>query len=84
MPHATFDDFLKHLFHAIEVAGIDHVGIGPDMDGGGGLVGFEDIVSYPKITQALLAKGYGEADIQKVWSGNALRVMAQAQALRTN
>jgi membrane dipeptidase len=81
-PHATFDDFLKHLFHAIDVAGIDHVGIGPDMDGGGGLVGFEDIVSYPKVTAALLAKGYSEADVQKVWSGNALRVMAQAQALR--
>jgi membrane dipeptidase len=81
-PHATFDDFMKHLLHAIEVAGIDHVGIGPDMDGGGGLVGFEDVAAYPKVTQALLAKGYGEADIQKVWSGNALRVMAQAQALR--
>ena len=82
-PHATFDDFMKHLLHAIQVAGIDHVGIGPDMDGGGGLVGLEDISSYPKITQALLKAGYSEADIQKVWSGNALRVMAQAQAMRT-
>ena len=82
VPRATFDDFLKHLFHAIDVAGIDHVGIGPDMDGGGGLAGFEDITSYPKVTQALLAKGHSEADIQKVWSGNALRIMAQAQALR--
>jgi membrane dipeptidase len=82
VPHATFEDFLKHLQHAIEVAGIDHVGIGPDMDGGGGLVGFEDIVSYPKVTAALLAAGYSEADVQKVWGGNALRVMEQAQALR--
>jgi membrane dipeptidase len=81
IPHATFDDFMKHLLHAIEVAGIDHVGIGPDMDGGGGLVGFEDITAYPKVTEALLAKGYSEADIQKVWSGNALRVLGQAQAL---
>jgi membrane dipeptidase len=82
-PRATFDDFLKHLFHAIQVAGIDHVGVGPDFDGGGGLTGFEDSLDYPKITQALLKAGYSKADIQKVWSGNALRVMAAAQALRT-
>jgi membrane dipeptidase len=82
-PCATFDDFLKHLFHAIQVAGIDHVGVGPDFDGGGGLTGFEDSLDYPKITQALLKAGYSKADIQKVWSGNALRVMAAAQALRT-
>ncbi len=82
VPRATFDDFLKHLFHAIQVAGIDHVGIGPDFDGGGGLTGFEDAADYPKITQAMLKAGYSPADIQKVWSGNALRVMAAAQALR--
>ncbi len=81
-PRATFDDFLKHLFHAIQVAGIDHVGIGPDFDGGGGLTGFEDAADYPKITQALLKAGYSKADIEKVWSGNALRVLAAAQALR--
>jgi membrane dipeptidase len=84
VPRATFDDFLKHLFHAIQVAGIDHVGIGPDFDGGGGLTGFEDALDYPKITQALLKAGYSSDDIQKVWSGNALRVLAAAQALRTD
>ena len=83
IPHATFEDFMKHLLHALQVAGVDHVGIGPDMDGGGGLVGFEDITSYPKVTARLLAAGYSPADIQKVWSGNALRVLAAAEAGRT-
>jgi membrane dipeptidase len=83
IPHATFEDFMKHLMHALQVAGVDHVGIGPDMDGGGGLVGFEDISSYPKVTARLLAAGYSAADIQKVWSGNALRVLAAAEAGRT-
>jgi membrane dipeptidase len=83
IPRATFDDFMKHLLHAIRVGGIDHVGIGPDFDGGGGLTGLEDAADYPKITEALLKAGYSPADIQKVWSGNALRVMGQAQAMRT-
>ncbi|MCR5879921.1 dipeptidase [Phenylobacterium sp. J367] len=79
-PRATFDDFVKHLLHAIEVAGIDHVGISGDFDGGGGLTGFEDILDFPDITAALRAKGYSKADIDKVWGGNALRVFEQAQA----
>lgn len=79
-PRATFDDFLKHLDHALEIAGVDHVGIGTDMDGGGGVTGLEDITAYPKITAHLLAKGYSAADIEKIWSGNALRLLALAQA----
>ncbi len=82
VPRATFDDFMKHMLHAIRIAGIDHVGIGPDFDGGGGLTGLEDAADYPKITAALLAAGYSTADVQKVWSGNALRVLAAAQAMR--
>ncbi len=84
IPRATFDDFMKHLLHSIQVAGIDHVGIGADFDGGGGVTGMEDALDYPKITQAMLKAGYSKADIEKVWSGNALRVMAAAQALRTD
>ncbi len=79
-PRATFDDFMKHLLHAIEVAGVDHVGISGDFDGGGGLTGFEDILDFPKVTAALRAKGYSRADIDKIWGGNALRVFDQAQA----
>jgi membrane dipeptidase len=78
---ATFDDFMKHMLHAIEVAGIDHVGVSGDFDGGGGLEGLDDVTAYPKITAALLKAGYSRDDIAKVWGGNALRVMREAQAL---
>jgi membrane dipeptidase len=81
-PRATFEDFKKHLDHALQVAGVDHVGVGADFDGGGGLTGFEDARDYPKITAYLLSKGYSQADIQKIWSGNVMRILAQAQAAR--
>ena len=76
----TFDDVLANLLHALKVAGVDHVGIGADWDGGGGAVGFEDVASLPKITEALLKAGYTREDIAKVWSGNVLRVLAAAEA----
>jgi membrane dipeptidase len=78
---ATFDDYMKHMLHAIQVAGIDHVGVSGDFDGGGGLEGLDDVTAYPKITAALLKAGYSKDDIAKVWGGNALRVMREAQAL---
>lgn len=76
---ATFDDVMANLLHALKVAGVDHVGIGLDWDGGGGVVGLEDIADLPKITKALLAAGYTEADVAKIWSGNVLRVLAAAE-----
>ncbi|MGH6910198.1 MAG: membrane dipeptidase, partial [Phenylobacterium sp.] len=81
VPRATFDDFMKHVLHAIDVAGIDHVGMSGDFDGGGGLAGLEDITDYPKITAALLKAGYSKDDVAKFWGGNVLRVMREAQAL---
>jgi membrane dipeptidase len=83
-PRATFDDFMKHVLHALKVAGVDHVGIGADMDGGGGVVGMEDITGYPKITAALLAAGYSQADLAKIWGGNVLRVLRQAEAYKAS
>ena len=80
VPRATFEDAFAHLLHAIQVAGIDHVGIGADFDGGGGVVGFEDARDYPKITARLLALHFTTEDIQKVWSGNVLRVLRAAEA----
>jgi membrane dipeptidase len=73
---------MRQLDHALAVAGVDHVGIGLDFDGGGGIEGLEDASDYWKITQALLAEGYGEADLQKIWSGNVLRLLRQAEAYR--
>jgi membrane dipeptidase len=78
-PHATFEDFMKHLLHALEVVGPDHVGIGADWDGGGGVTGMEDVASIPKITERLLAAGYSEADLAKIWSGNVLRLLGAAE-----
>jgi membrane dipeptidase len=73
---AGFETFMAMLLRAIEVGGIDHVCIGADWDGGGGLSGLEDIGALPKITARLKAAGYSDADIEKVWSGNVLRVLA--------
>lgn len=80
VPRATFDDFMKHVLHALQVAGPQHVGIGLDWDGGGGVKGMEDVASIPKITAALLAAGYKETDVRNIWSGNVLRLLAQAES----
>lgn len=78
---ATFDDFMAHTLHALRLVGVDHVGIGLDWDGGGGVIGMEDVSTVWKITERLLAEGYSEADIEKIWSGNVLRVMRQVEAV---
>jgi membrane dipeptidase len=54
------------------------------MDGGGGVTGLEDVASYPKITAALLAAGYTRQDLAKIWGGNVLRVMRQAEAYKAS
>ena len=79
VPRATLDDFMKHLLHALQVAGPDHVGIGLDWDGGGGVTGMEDVAALPKITERLLQAGYSEQDLAKIWSGNLLRVLRAAE-----
>ncbi len=79
-PTATLDDYIKHLEHAVKVAGIDHVGIGCDLDGGGGVTGLNDVGEYPNLTAALLARGWAEGDLAKLWGGNTLRLYRAAQA----
>ncbi len=79
---ATFQDFMNHLNHALKVAGVDHVGIGIDFDGGGGVTGLNDASDYWKISQALLAEGYTKADLEKIWSGNVLRLLRAAEAAK--
>lgn len=76
---ATLDDFFAHLEHVLALIGPEHVGIGMDWDGGGGVEGLADVADLPKITAWLLRKGYSEAQIAAIWSGNVLRVMQQAQ-----
>lgn len=79
-PKASLDVFMKHLLHLLEVVGPDHVGIGADWDGGGGVSGLEDVSQLPVITQRLLDAGYSEAQIANIWSGNLLRVLQAAQS----
>lgn len=76
---ADFELFMRSLLHALEVMGVDHVGIGADWDGGGGVRGMEDITALPKITARLRKEGYSDADIAKIWGGNALRVLQAAE-----
>jgi membrane dipeptidase len=81
-PRSTFEKFMEHMNHALEVVGPDHIGMGADWDGGGGVEGMEDVSFLPKVTERLLAEGYSEADIQKIWSGNMLRMLQQAEAAK--
>ena len=74
---ASVDDVVKHIDHAVKVAGIDHVGIGSDFDGGGGVPGCKGDNDMINITVKLIEKGYSEEDIRKIWGGNFFRVMNQ-------
>jgi microsomal dipeptidase-like Zn-dependent dipeptidase len=79
---ATILDAMQHLDHAIKVMGIDHVGLGTDFDGDGGVRGLADASELKLFTRQLLAHRYSEADIQKIWGGNFLRVMEKVQQER--
>ena len=65
---------MDHIEHIIKVAGIDHVGIGTDFDGGGGISGFNDHSEAPNVTKELLRRGYSEEEIRKIRGENLLRV----------
>ena len=80
---ATIIDAIEHLEHAIKVMGIDHVGLGTDFDGDGGVKGLADSSELINFTRQLLARRYSERDIQKIWGGNFLRVMGQVQKVRS-
>ncbi len=79
---ATVIDAMRHLEHAIQVMGIDHVGIGTDFDGDGGIRGLASSSDLVNFTRQLLARRYSERDIQKIWGGNFLRVMSQVMQCR--
>ncbi|MBR0489953.1 MAG: membrane dipeptidase [Prevotella sp.] len=71
-------DAIAHLEHAIDIMGIDHVGLGTDFDGDGGIRGLADASELINFTRALLRRRYSETDIEKIWGGNWLRVMRNA------
>ena len=76
---ATVEDVVRHILHAMEVAGEDHVGIGSDFDGDGGVKGVASAAEMMNLTRLLLQAGVTEAQLEKLWGGNFLRVMQQAQ-----
>ena len=79
---ATILDAIDHLEHAIKVMGIDHVGLGTDFDGDGGVPGLANASELTLFTRQLLQHRYSERDIQKIWGGNFLRVMGQVQRMK--
>lgn len=78
---ATLDDVVRHIVHMVEVAGIDHVGIGTDFDGDGGVVGCADASELINLTRKLCAQGFRHQDIEKLWGGNFIRVMREVQQM---
>ncbi len=75
----TVQDMIDHIDHIVDVIGIDHVGIGTDFDGGGGVTGFNDASESLNITIELVKRGYSEDDIRKIWGGNLLRVWREVE-----
>jgi membrane dipeptidase len=80
MNDITISTLADHIDHAVQVAGIDHVGIASDFDGGGGVGGWDDASTTPAVTAELIRRGYSESDIAKIWGGNLLRVMRAVEA----
>ena len=76
---ATVSDFVDHIDHAVESIGIDHVGISSDFGGGGGVQGWSNAGETFNVTLELVRRGYSEADIDKIWSGNTLRILEAAE-----
>ena len=78
-PKASWERIVDHIDHAVKLVGADHVGLGSDFDGASMPVGMEDCTKLPKITEALLRKGYKEADIRKILGGNTVRLLGEVE-----
>lgn len=80
-PYSTLDEVLDHIDHVVELVGIEHVGIGSDYDGVGDSlpIGLKDVASFPNLVQGLLDRGYTRVDIEKILSGNVLRVWQEVE-----
>jgi membrane dipeptidase len=78
-PGATVTDYVNHIDHAVKIAGIDHVGIGTDFDGGGGISGFDHHGEALNVTIELVRRGYSDEEIKKIWGENLLRVWREVE-----
>jgi membrane dipeptidase len=81
LPRVSWEKIIEHIDHVVKLVGPDHVGLGSDFDGANMPDGMEDCSQLPKITEALVRKGYSDADIQKILGGNILRVLDQSQQI---
>jgi membrane dipeptidase len=79
LPRVEWTKIIDHIDHAVRVAGVDHVGLGSDFDGANMPFGMEDVAKLPKITEALLQKGYSESDVKKILGENTLRLMSEVE-----
>jgi len=75
----SWEKIVDHIDHAANIAGADHVGVGSDFDGAFMPAGMEDASKIPRLTEGLVRRGYGEADIRKILGENTLRVLADAE-----
>ena len=78
---ATVKDFVDHIDYIVKLIGIDHVGISSDFDGGGGVTGWNGADETFNVTLELVRRGYTEAQIAKIWSGNLLRVWGEVERI---
>lgn len=78
---ATVSDVVDHIDHIVKIAGINHVGIGTDFDGGGGVIGCNDVSQMKNITRELLKRGYSTKEIRKIWGENLMRVMTKVSKI---
>lgn len=81
---ATVKDVVDHIDHVVQVIGVDYVGIGTDFDGGGGVEGCRSVAEMKNITIELLQRGYTRSDIEKIWSGNIMRVLKEVTSKKEN
>jgi membrane dipeptidase len=80
-PGASLSDFVDHIDYAVQLIGIDHVGISSDFDGGGGVIGWQDASETLNVTRELVRRGYSEQQIGQLWGGNLLRVWRQVESV---
>jgi membrane dipeptidase len=80
LPRATLERVADHIAHVVKLAGIRHVGLGSDFDGVDPMAeGLDDVSGYPNLIRVLLERGYSEADIEAICSGNVLRVWQEVE-----
>ena len=80
-PMASLEEYVDHIAHMVDVAGVDHVGIASDFDGGGQVTGWSDASQTANVTAALRARGFDDEELAKIWGGNLLRVWRAAEAV---